>query len=49
MVGIKLKKLLKKIYPYHHVIQLGSWIISWHKKTTWSSITVKKKGIYIIY
>ena len=45
----KIKKLLKKIYPYHHTIQLGSWKISWYKKTGWSSLEIKKKGIYIIY
>ena len=45
----KMKKLLEKIYPYHHTIQLGSWKISWYKKTGWSSLEIKKKGIYIIY
>jgi hypothetical protein len=45
----KMKKLLKKIYPYRHTIQLGSWKISWYKKTGWSSLEIKKKGIYIIY
>ena len=44
-----LKKLLKKIYPYYQVLQLGLLRISWTKKGTASSLTVKKKGIYIIY
>ena len=44
-----MKKLLKKIYPYHHTIQLGSFRISWTKKTTWLSLEINEKGIYIIY
>ena len=44
-----LNKLLKKIYPHPHVLQLGPLMIDWCKKGTASSITVKKKGIYIIY
>ena len=49
MKGKIMKKLLKKIYPHYHVLQLGPIMIDWCKKGTASSITVKKKGIYIIY
>ena len=49
MKGKIMKKLLKKIYPFPGVIQLGPIMIDWMKKGTASSITVKKKGIYIIY
>ena len=49
MKGKIMKKLLKKIYPFPGVIQLGPIMIDWIKKGTASSITVKKKGIYIIY
>ena len=45
----KMKKLLKKIYPYYQVLQLGPLRILWTKKGTWSSMEIKKKGIYIIY
>ena len=45
----KMKKLLEKIYPYHHTIQLGSFRISWTKKTKWLSLEINEKGIYIIY
>jgi len=44
-----MKKLFKKIYPFPGVIQFGPLRISWTKKGTTSGITVKKKGIYIIY
>lgn len=49
MKGKIMKKLLKKIYPFPGVIQLGPIMIDWIKKGTASGITVKKKGIYIIY
>tara|TARA_R100001143_G_scaffold60021_1_gene59143 strand:- start:95 stop:244 length:150 start_codon:yes stop_codon:yes gene_type:complete len=49
MKGKTMKKLLKKIYPYYQVLQLGPLMISWTKKTKWSSLEIKKKGIYIIY
>ena len=44
-----MKKLFKKIHPYPYVLQLGPIMIIWIKKGTASSLTVKKKGIYIIY